>query len=93
VRASAFVGARHFLHTRHQGVEGLLAFDGAVDPAEERPLAAARDPLVQRRVVGLLRELKLAYIDVWRGVTRGAEDEVLFDPASHEQLRALGYVE
>jgi hypothetical protein len=94
VRASFFFGRWHLLRTRHAGHKSVWIFDYASDPQEERPLGTRRlDPLLGRRTIALLRELKRANLGIFEEMTRGAPESIRLDPDAQEQLRALGYID
>jgi arylsulfatase A-like enzyme len=69
----------------------MKVFDLKHDPGEIDAQRPAR--ILRNRIPAYLRDLQLAELEIWRGVTGGEEATVALDPETIERLRALGYLE
>jgi arylsulfatase len=85
---SVFSGRWHVLDSLFAPMK---LFDVVSDPMEESPLRAARE--LRNRMPNFLRDMQLAELEIWRGITGGEEATVTLDPEAISKLRALGYLE
>lgn len=94
VRGSLFFRNWHWLRSRLDGEKGVYLFDVTEDPEEITPhTGVLRDPLIERTVIGWMRELKQANLALGAALAPERAEEVPLDPSEQEQLRALGYIE
>lgn len=95
IRTSFFFDRWHVMRTERDGRMELQVFDYRSDPAEQRPLASVDlDLLFRRKTTRLMRGLSESHVAIWREFSGDATAaDVPIDPASQEQLRALGYLE
>jgi arylsulfatase A-like enzyme len=66
-------------------------FDLDVDPTENNPLRMTRR--LRSKIQAFLRDMQLAELEVWRGITRGEDSTIELDPGTIDELKALGYLE
>jgi arylsulfatase A-like enzyme len=69
----------------------MKLFDIDLDPIEANPLRSTRR--LRARFPAFLRDMQLAELEIWRGVTQGEDTTVTLDPETISGLKALGYLE
>ncbi len=85
---SVFVGRWHLLDSLYAPMQ---LYDLDRDSSEELRLRSSR--WLRSAMSTFLREMQLAELEIWRGVTRGEDSAVALDPRTISGLKALGYLE